>query len=148
ASLQVNGNPDVFHPGCDERGKKQKRRRLKTLQAAAFYKFKPDLTKSKCRLVVAEPLYRDPSQYDIGERRRVTVAALKAEVHRFASGQGIQVLIRLSCGNHDSGQNFHGRKSLGIAHRRQVGGILDSAAAQMRPDLLVFEPYFVFRWMR
>src|SRR5262249_3755776 len=115
---------------------------------ATFDEFKADLTESKCRLVVPEARSGNPAERDIGEARRVAVAALEAEIDRSADGQNVQIPIAKKSRRYDLGQNVDGRERVRVGHQRQIQDILDRASAELRPHLLVFAPRFLFCRMR
>src|SRR5215469_3001862 len=138
----------MFHPSRDPNGKIQINTRLEPFQSARFYEFVTDLAESKCRLIVAEERPSNSAQHDIGEARSITVAPLETEIDRSAYDQGTQVPVRKNSGRHDLGENVESSERPGVAHQRRFGDILDLAAAEPRPDPLVFAPHFVFRRMR
>ena len=98
--------------------------------------------------IVAEVRAGDHGQPYIGDARSVAIAALEAEIDRSAGDQGKQVRIRIKCRRPDLGQNVQRRKRRRVAHQRQLDQSLDRAAAELRPDPLVFAARFLFRRMR
>src|SRR5262249_40194245 len=131
AAQHVTGDPHVFHPRCDHGGKTQKGNPLEALRPEAFYEYQADPTESKCRLVVSEGQYGGSAQHDIGEARRLVVAALEAEIDSSECGQAAEVFIPNSGRKHNSGKNFASRERLRVAHLRRIGDILDRATAKL-----------------
>src|SRR3984957_18244086 len=100
------------------------RLRLEALRASLSKQTTPELTDSKCILVVAEPMPRDGTEPDIGEARTVVVTALDAETGCSADDQGIKVRIRKQCRSRYPDQNIHCRDRRRIAHQGEINNLL------------------------
>src|SRR5215813_10673549 len=110
----------MFHPERDPNGKNRIRARLEAPKPATFDEFKAGLTESKRRLVIPEARSGNPAERDIGEARRVAVAALEAEIDRSADGQNIQIPIPKKRGGYGLGQNPEGAERVRVAHHRKT----------------------------
>ena len=145
---QITASPDMFRPGQDDTSKVYVGPGLKALQSACFDQIVAELAEAKCGLVVAETRAGNHGKHDIGEARTIAVAVLEAEIDRSAGDQGNQVRIREQGRRHEPGQNIESREGCRVAHQGQIDEFLDRAAAELRPDPLVFAPHFLFRRMR
>src|SRR5260370_2545369 len=75
--------------------------------------------------------------------RTVAVAVLEAHIDCSAGDQRMQVEIRKECSRPELGKHIEGRKVRRVTHQGQIDELLDCAAAELRPDSLVFAPCFL-----
>src|SRR6266403_825380 len=148
AAHQVLAIPDMLGPWQNDISKVHVGPGLEALQSASFYQVIAEPAEAVSGLIVAESRSGERAKQYIGEARTVAIAALEAEIDRSAGNQGKQTPIRVECGRHEFGQNIQSGERGRVAHQRQVDESLDRAAAELRPDPLVFVSRFLFGWMR
>src|SRR5260370_17847711 len=107
-----------------------------------------ELAEAKPGLVVTEARAGDRAKPFKMGARTVAVAVLEAHIDCSAGDQRMQVEIRKECSRPELGKHIEGRKVRRVTHQGQIDELLDCAAAQLRPDSLVFPPFFLFRPLR
>ncbi len=121
---------------------------LQARQPTSFDQFIADLAEAKTGMVVVESLAGDQTKPHIRVAGAVAVAPLKAEIHRIAYGERIEIGFRKERRRPDLGQHVHRSQGCRIGHQGQLDQILDGAAPERQPDPLVFAPHILVCRMR
>src|SRR5260370_13961548 len=142
---QIADSLDMSRPGEDLNCKVVVGPGLKTLQSAFFDQIVAELPEAKSGLIVAEAPAGDRAKPFKMGAGTVGVAVLEAQIDRSADDQRMQVEIGKECSRPELGQHVEGRKGRWVTHQGQIDKLLDRAAAELRPDSVVFAPCFLFR---
>ena len=121
---------------------------LKSLQSAFLDQVIAELTEARPGLIVAEARAGNRAKPFKMGARTVTIAVLETQIDGSADDQGMQVEICKECSRPELGEHIERCKGRWGTHQGQIDEFLDRAAADLRPDPLVFAPCFLFGRVR